>query len=252
MGQYREIAAAVRADIESGVYRRGTRIPSEKRLAEQYGVSRPVINRALRLLRSQGLIRSHHGGQRGTIVNPIPPIRRTATTRHTKTVREAGSSRGAFDGELRALGLEPRVELVRTGPVTPPDEVAEILGLGVDEVAAIRDRRMYANDTPVQLATSYVPWSIAAGTPITQPDTGVGGTYSRLAELGYPVRRLRELVVKRLPTDEERGLLAMDDDQAVFEIRRTALSDNDRAVEVTVHVMPAHQWQLEYEWEIDS
>ena len=63
--------------------------------------------------------------------------------------------------------------------MTPPSEIAERLGLKAGDKALIRRRQMYAGGQPMQLATSYVPWSFAEG---TQMDSGPGGIYSRLAD----------------------------------------------------------------------
>jgi GntR family transcriptional regulator len=250
MSRYREIADQLRSDIETGTYRRGSSLPSEDRLAEQHEVSRPVINRAIRRLRSEGLVRVERG--RGTVVHEIPPIVRRANQRYTKESREkGGQSRGAFATEIREMGHEPRSDLVQVGPVTPPASVGTLFGFDVDEVAAVRKRHMFADDVPVQIATSYVPWSIAAGTPITQEDTGPGGTYSRLADLGHRVVRFAERISVRMPEDDEIDTLRLAEDQLVYEIHHVAFDGDDRPVEVTLHVMPVHQWRLDFEWPAD-
>ncbi|CAL9625612.1 HTH-type transcriptional repressor NagR (plasmid) [Nocardiopsis dassonvillei] len=250
MSKYSDIADQLRSAIVRGEYARGSVLPSEERLAEEFGVSRPVINRAVRLLRSEGLVRVERG--RGTVVHEIAPIARNATARYTKEARERGSSRGAFATEVREMGHEPKSVLMQLGPVTPPTDVAEALRFEVDEVAAIRRRHMFADDVPVQIATSYVPWSIAAGTPITQEDTGPGGTYSRLAELGHPVSRFTERITVRMPEADEAVVLRLAEDQPVYVIHHVAWTAEGRPVEVTVHVMPVHQWLLDYEWEVPS
>ena len=250
MSKYSEVAGQLRGAIERGEYPRGSALPSEEKLAEEHGVSRPVVNRAIRLLRSEGLVRVERG--RGTVVHEIPPISRHATARYTKEARERGQSRGAFATEVREMGHEPRSVLAQLGPVIPPEEVAESLQMEADEVAAIRKRHMFADDVPVQIATSYVPWSIAAGTPITQEDTGQGGTYSRLADLGYPVVRFTERIAVRMPEADEAVVLRLAEEQPVYVIHHIAWTAEVRPVEVTVHVMPVHQWRLEYEWEVPT
>ena len=249
MTRYREIADAIREKIQSGEYARGSVLPSNADLAAEHAVSTPVVNRALQVLRSEGLVRAERG--RGTVVHEIAPLVRRAVERHRRTVREQQG--GAFASEVSSLGYAPRSNLVQVGPVTPPPHVAELLGLtDPDPVAAIRDRRMYADDTPVQLATSYVPWEIASGTRITQPDVGPGGTYARLAEQGHVVTRWRERVTTRPPSEAEGDFLNLTDDQRVLAIERVAYTTQDRPVEVTLMALPAHQWTLEYEWEDGS
>lgn len=249
MSKYSDVADQLRSAIERGEHARGSSLPSEERLAEQFGVSRPVINRAIRLLRSEGLVRVERG--RGTVVHEIAPIVRAATARYTKAARERGQSRGAFATEVTEMGHTPKSELVQLGPVTPPSDVADALAFEVDEVAAIRRRHMYADDVPVQIATSYIPWTIAAGTQITQEDTGQGGTYSRLADLGHPVVRFTERITVRMPEADEAVVLRLSEDQPVYVVHHVAWTADDRPVEVTVHVLPVHQWVLDYEWQVD-
>ena len=91
-----------------------------------------------------------------------PSVHRLARNRFTRQRRETG--KGAYDVEMKELGFTPGVELVEVGPVIPPDEIIKRLQLQAGEQALIRRRRMYANDEPMQLATSYIPWSLAEGT----------------------------------------------------------------------------------------
>lgn len=247
--EYRQVARILREEIKSGVYAPGSVLPAEPELAARLGVTRGVVNKALGVLRSEGLVRPKRG--RGTTVNPIPGLlRRNGVNRQRRQVREAGNARGAFDAEVRALGLTPRSE-VRPEQTTAPAHIAEILGIeeGADVLA--RHRVMYANDVPVQVATSWIPWEIAEGTPLTEVDTGAGGTYSRLADLGHPIAVFRERVQGRMPEDAEARSLDMDPDQRVLGIIRTAQTAEGRIVEVNEIALPIHQWELEYEWDAE-
>lgn len=203
-----------------------------------------MINRALGVLQSQGLVIPQRG--RGTYVNALPQIVRNAATRQQQAVREEG--RGAFDAELRRLGLDPRSDLVQVGQVEAPADAAELLGIEVGAPVAIRRREMFANDVPVQLASSYVPWNIAEGTPIVERDTGQGGLYSRLADAGHAPAEFEELIDSRMPTEEEARFLQMDLEQRVYVVSRVAYDATELPVEVCIHVMPAHQWRLKYRW----
>lgn len=240
---YGRIVATIRSEIHSGAYPPGSTLPPEPELAQRFGVSRSTVNRALSLLRSEGLINPQQG--RGTVVLPGPVIKRNAATRQRRSTRETGGGRGAFDAELRALGLEPRAD-VEVGRGTPPESVTELLGSG-DEVI-YRRRQMYADGQPVQLATSYIPADLAEGTPIAQRDTGPGGLYSRLGDAGHPPARFAEVVRVRTPDDAEAEFLQLDHDQRVYVITRIAYNAADRPVEVCVHVLPTHRWELTYEW----
>lgn len=248
--QWRRIADELREAIKDGTYARGEALPPERELAANYGVSAELVNRAIRALRSEGLVRALHG--RGVFVTPIPPIHRGAVGRYTQAAREANQGRGAFATEIRAMGFTPRSDLVQAGRTTnvPPRALAA-LGLAEGDEAVIRDRRMYADDNPVQIATSYLTVEIAGGTVLEEVDTGVGGTYSRLAELGHPVARFAESIQARPATDAESEFLHLDDGQHVYDLFHQAISTNGHVVEVCIHIMPIHQWILDYEWEAD-
>jgi GntR family transcriptional regulator len=119
-----------------------------------------TARQAVTVLKAEGLVRSEHG--RGVFVRRRPVVIRSARNRFTREFRETG--KGAYDVEVKGLGRTPKTELVELGPVFPPAEVAERLRLGPGEQALIRRRSMYADHDPMQLATSFVPWSLAEGT----------------------------------------------------------------------------------------
>jgi GntR family transcriptional regulator len=240
---YGQIVASIREAIASGRYPPGSTLPSEPELAAEFGVSRSTVNRALSLLRSEGLVSPQQG--RGTMVTLSPVIRRNAAARQQREVREEGGGRGAFDAELRRLGLDPRSD-VEIGRGDPPQVVAEKLGSAGDVV--FRRRKMYASGEPVQLATSYIPAALAEGTPIAELDTGPGGLYSRLGDIGHRPVRFAEIVQVRTPDDTEAGFLRIDHDQRVYVITRIAYDAAGQAVEICVHVLAAHRWELTYEW----
>jgi GntR family transcriptional regulator len=243
--QYRQVADLLRAAIESGEYPPDSLLPAEPELAERFGVSRQTVNRAVSVLRSEGLVRVERG--RGTTVRKIPVIHRASTVRYAQSARESSGGRGAFDAEIKSLGMTPRSD-TEVGLVTPPQEVAAALGLAEDQQVIRRMRRMYANNVPVQLAPSYIPAEIAEGTPLAEADSGPGGIISRFAELGHAQTRITESIRVRRATEEEANFLQIEEDQPVVEIWHTGWTADDRPVEICVHTVPAHLWVLEYEW----
>jgi GntR family transcriptional regulator len=240
---YGQIVSTLRGEILAGTY--SSVIPAGPELAARWGVSESTINRALSQLRSEGLVRTQQG--RGTTVNPVPVIRRDAATRQLPGTREASGSRGAFDAELRAAGLDPRTE-TEIGRAVPPTAAIELLGSAEGAEAVYRRLRMYAGSEPVQLATSWIPADIADGTPIAEPDTGPGGTYSRLADIGHAPAQFTEDVSVKIPDDDEASALGIDPDHRVYTITRGAVDATGRVVEVNIIVMPTHQWTLRYTW----
>jgi DNA-binding GntR family transcriptional regulator len=63
---YLQVAADLRASIASGVFAPGGRLPSGRELARRYGVALMTMQKALALLRDEGLVVSYQG--RGVFV----------------------------------------------------------------------------------------------------------------------------------------------------------------------------------------
>jgi GntR family transcriptional regulator, transcriptional repressor for pyruvate dehydrogenase complex len=66
-----QVVSHVRALIERGALKPGDRLPAERDLATQIGVSRPTIRAGLRTLAAMGVVHSRHGS--GTYIPSGPP-----------------------------------------------------------------------------------------------------------------------------------------------------------------------------------
>lgn len=241
---YRQIAAMLRAAIESGDLAPEEKLPSEAALIEHFGVARMTVRQALQELRGEGLVVSEHG--RGVFVRPMPPVRRLASDRFARRHRDEGKA--AFLVEAEKMGYEPGVDRIRVhrGPV--PLSAADRLRVKPDAEVLIRERRYLANGRPVEMATSYIPLPFAQGTKVADTDPGPGGIYARFEENGHPLARFTEEVGARMPTPDERRELEISPGTPVLLVVRTAYDEDDVAVEVcdTVKVAPAYL--LEYDF----
>ncbi|CAM5564047.1 GntR family transcriptional regulator OS=Streptomyces tendae OX=1932 GN=F3L20_29300 PE=4 SV=1 [Streptomyces tendae] len=130
-----------------------------------------------------------------------------------------------------------------------PDNVAAVLDLADEEMVCVRRRRFVLDGKPVLLATSYLPTSLVAGSAITQEDTGPGGTYARLAELGYEPVHFREEIRSRMPSQDEATQLAMSAGTPVILVCRTAFTDEGRPLEINEMTLDAASYILEYDFD---
>jgi GntR family transcriptional regulator len=114
---------------------------------------------------------------------------------------------------------------------------------------------MYANNEPMQLATSYIPWSLAEGTQMTERDSGPGGVHSRLTEIGHSPGSVTEDVSTRIPTPEETDFLRLPPPQPVFFLIRVAFDamvvQSRRASTSCLVTAGCSAWLLSYEWAAD-
>ncbi len=241
MPAYRQLADQLRQRIRDGTYQPGQQLPSERELSQLYTTSRVTVRQAVAELRSEGLIAAEHG--RGLFVRQAVTIHRLGRSRLGRAERQRG--RGTFVDDTTQAGLSPRVEVeIRHQPAD--ERIAGLLNLDVDAEVLVRERLMLADDRPVQLATSHLPATISIGTRIEQTDTGPGGIYARLDDLGLGPDRYDEFVRARMPTPEEASALQLTGGTPVLLITRIAYS-GDRAVEVNDMTLAADRYELHYE-----
>jgi GntR family transcriptional regulator len=240
---FKQIADQVRAAIESGELASGAQLPSEQDLMDAHRVARGTIRQAMNLLRSEGLVRTEHG--RGSFVRDRPPVRRLAHDRFARRHRERG--RAAYLAELEAEGRVADVEVLEVKRARASDAVAVWLQLAMGADVLVRRRRYLADGEPMELATSYVPWELAEGTQIVQPDTGPGGIYARLEERGHRLKRFSEEVTARMPTIDEVRALRLQPGIPVMRVLRVAYDAQELPLEACDTVLAADRYVLSYE-----
>ena len=238
---YRQIADQLRRAIQRGDLEPGGRVPSEAELMEHYGVARMTVRQAVAELKAEGLVIAEHG--RGVFVRNRPTVRRLASDRFARRHREAGKA--AFLAETESLGT-PGVDQLEVGQVMAGERVAQRLKVRKTAKVVRRDRRYLIDEVPVELATTYVPLTIARGTLITSQDTGPGGVYARIEEAGIQLGSFTEEAGARMPTPEERRRLSLPEGTPVITVTRVAYDVERRPVEMTDTVKSAPSYVLEY------
>ncbi|MFI7133859.1 GntR family transcriptional regulator [Nonomuraea sp. NPDC050153] len=240
---FRQIADHIRDAIERGSLPEGAKVPSEAQLMQHYGVARMTIRNALQVLQGEGLTVAEHG--RGVFVRSRPPVRRLASDRFARRHREQGKA--AFIAETEGAGAKPSVDSIEIKEVRPPVAVAERLAISPDELVISRSRRYLINGQPVETAVSYIPAEIARNTQIAEPNSGPGGIYARLEELGYRLDHFVEDVKARMPLRDEVRALKLAPGVPVFQLIRTAYTVEGLPVEVCDTVMSSDAYVLSYE-----
>jgi GntR family transcriptional regulator len=241
--KHQRIADDLRARIRSGELADGDRLPGENALMESYGVARMTARHALADLQNEGIAVARKGS--GVFVRSFRPVRRHGNRRLSRDVWGAGSSMWDADGSQGPVVVDQLV--VDERPAS--DEVARLLDVPPGSPVVVRRRRYVVNEEPVQLATAYIPARFAAGTPIAATDTGAGGIYARLADLGVPPVRFTEELHARMPTHEEATRLQLTSGTPVICIVRTAFASAGQPVELSEMTLSAASYVLHYEFD---
>ncbi|MEV7771689.1 GntR family transcriptional regulator [Kitasatospora sp. NPDC086791] len=241
--KYQRIAEALKAAIDAGRYRAGDRLPGENDLMDEYGVARMTARQALGVLQSEGIAEARRGA--GVFVRDFRPLRRRGIQRLAQGQWGSGRSIWSADIDNRSLVVD-QVSVTEQGA---PEHVARVLGVDPGAPMCVRHRRFVLDGKPVLLSTSYLPAVLVAGTAITREDTGPGGTYARLAEIGAKPVHFREEVRSRMPGGEEATRLELSAGTPVILICRTAFADEGQVVELNEMILDAASYVLEYDFD---
>lgn len=241
--KYQRIADSLREAIQSGEYGSGDRLPGENELMATHGVARMTARQALGVLRDEGIAEARKGA--GVFVRDFRPLRRRGIQRLSQEQWGSGKSIWSADTENRTVD----VDQVSVTEEDAPERVALVLELAGEDSVCVRRRRFVLDGKPVLLATSYLPTSVVAGSAITRENTGPGGMYARLAELGYKPVHFREEIRSRMPTREEAAQLSISAGTPVILVCRTAFAEDGRPVEINEMTLDAASYILEYDFD---
>ncbi|WP_431043600.1 GntR family transcriptional regulator [Streptomyces sp. P1-3] len=241
--KYQRIAEALKEAIRAGEYGPGDRLPGENDLMATYEVARMTARQALGVLQNEGIAEARRGA--GVFVRAFQPLRRRGVERLAR--EQWGEGRSIWSADTG--GRELVVDQVTVTETPVPAAIANVLGIEADQPACVRSRRFVLEGKPVLLATSYLPADLVADSAITQEDTGPGGIYARLAELGQKPVRFREEIRCRMPSQEEANRLGLSLGTPVILIFRTAFADGGRPVEVNEMILDSAAYVLEYDFD---
>lgn len=188
-------------------------LPTERRLAVDYGVSRSTARRALQALREAGLVRSVRGV--GTFVSH-PHVTKTSTLT-------------SFSEDLRARGYRPGSELLGDERIEVGLDLSIALGVDAGSTAHRIERLRLGDDFPVCLETVY----LSAERFPDLDRTLLTGSLSEALLSTYGVRVVRaNLQIRAVNVaGRQARLLAVRDGSAALLVRRTARDETGHIVE---------------------
>ncbi|KOT88386.1 GntR family transcriptional regulator [Streptomyces sp. NRRL F-5755] len=244
---YLAVADRLRQSIANGDWSPGDRLPSRAQLAGEYGVGDNVIRRAQELLIAQGLLEGRAGS--GTYV--AEPRQRLRMVRSWSREQRDGSP---FRADMAGLGKRGTWEHSTEAKVPAPREIASRLGIAEGDLCVRTAYEFLADGKPVQLSTSWEPYSITEGTIVVLPEGGPyagRGVIERMAAIGVTITHAVEQPEPRRATAAEANLLGIQKSALVTHIRRTYISEDGRPVETADIVVPDAYCEIVYEVPIE-
>ena len=221
---HHQLYSILHSGISSGRYGDGALLPSEDALAESYRVSRATVRRAMQTLEAKSLVERMPGiGTRVTRPGGVP------------VAPPAFDLVGAFPepGELNLIGFEH---------VGATAEVAELLELKPGDQVLKVSRLRQVKGTPFRLTRHYLPEAV--GKQITANMLEMRLLADVLVDLGYRLRRTRNLISAVLAEVGDADLLDIEPGAALLEMSRVVRDENDRPILLQHSITPPEREKL--------
>ena len=212
--------------IESGELPMGTRLENETDLADQLGLSRPTMRRAIEYLVGRGLLVRKRGI--GTQVV------------HAKVTRDVELT-SLYD-DLAKTGRAPSTRVVSFTTEPAPDAIAVKLGIAAETPVYVFERLRFADGEPLALMRNHVPAHLV---DLTAADLETQGLYNMLRANGITMRIAKQAIGARVATAAEARALGETKGAPLLTMERSAYDDQGRAVEHGHHLYRASRYSFD-------
>lgn len=237
---YLRVAGDLRKKIVDGSLPPHTRLPSQARIRQEYGVSDTVALEARKVLMAEGLVEGRSGS--GTYVRERPEPRRIARSGYRPETGATPFRQEQADATVRGTWESNSAQAEACAAI------AERLSIEPGE-RVMRTRYVFRDaGEATMLSTSWEPLTLTGRTPVMLPEEGpLGGmgVVERMAAIDVVVDNVTEEVSARPGLAEELLALGGVPGHVVIVIRRTFYASG-RPVETADVVIPADRYQVSY------
>lgn len=208
---YMQVIARLRERIEKGEFRPGDLLPSDRELAEMYGIARATAQKALGALRAEGLAETVPGRGTRVLDKPAPLSQgqeRLARARRTGSLWRAGETTSGHQAEI----------------VPAPDEVARALDIA-PATPVIRRSRVFSDRTGIVAhSTSWIRADVAQSVPEVMVADRMPRLWQELYEerTGHRIVSRQDEVEARVATEDDLRLLGAEPDETAAILVLTA------------------------------
>ncbi|MEV0178169.1 GntR family transcriptional regulator [Streptomyces sp. NPDC050625] len=237
---YLRVAGDLRKKIVDGSLPPHTRLPSQARIREEYGVSDTVALEARKVLMAEGLVEGRSGS--GTYVRERPVPRRVARSGFRPSGGATPFRQEQSDAAARGTWESSSEQTEASGAI------ADRLGIRPGERVMCTKYLFRDGGEPMMLSTSWEPLAVTGRTPVMLPEEGpLGGmgVVERMRAIDVIVDNVTEEVGARPGLAEELHILGGVPGHVVLVIQRTYYASG-RPVETADVVIPADRYRAAY------
>ena len=223
---YFQVAQRLEHMIESGELPIGARLDNEIDLADQLGLSRPTMRRAIEYLVDRGLLIRKRGI--GTQVVQAKVTRQVELT-------------SLYD-DLAKAGRNPSTTVVSFGTEPASDSLAARLGIPARAPVYVFERLRYADAEPLALMRNQVPEQLMR---LSAADLETQGLYNLFRANGISLWIAKQAIGARAATAAEARALGEKKGAPLLTMERSAYDEQGRAVEHGRHVYRASRYRFD-------
>jgi len=226
---YKSIADRLRIQLNSADYNIGSPLPAEIRLAEEFGVSRMTIRKAIDLLVNCGLVVRRHGS--GTYV-----VKKDV---HQETMNLTG-----LVEVMHEQGREVVSEVLEFNVMPAPPAIASQLRIKIDEQIYYSRRVRYVDGKSLMVEDSYMPMKLFRNLSVAHLE---GSKFSYIEdECHIIVCGNYESLTPVLADRQMAKLLNIDELTPILRITSLSYSDSGEYVNYSVMFRNASEYQVDY------
>jgi GntR family transcriptional regulator len=216
---YEQIRTYVIQAIQDGRYRAGDKIPSERELAEELGVSRLTVHHAIKGLQQAGILIAHVG--RGTFVSPRP-------------LNQQLEALTSFTEDMRSRGNAPSSRVLSAKVCPAPDDIARFLDVRPGTQLAVLQRVRIADDQPMAVETSHIVASACQGI-LDRHNFEQESLYRVLRhEYGLALAHAEQTIAARGATRDEARVLGLKPNAPILHMTRVLYTSDNQPLEYVI------------------
>ncbi|WP_114815455.1 GntR family transcriptional regulator [Paraburkholderia kururiensis] len=219
--KYHQIYLVLRQKLDEGLYDDG--VPPEKELAQQFGVGRVTVRRALEQLVNENLIVREAG--RGTWPAPRAEQLETASQGDNVNLRLAGLLNNIVQASRRTTVKVLEWSVIRASPM-----LAQALQVAEGEPVRKIVRTRSSSAGPVSFITTHLPEERAAR--LTRADVARKPVLQLLEESGVEWGRVRQTISASQADATVAAELDVSIGAALLSVRRLVYDSSDRPVQL--------------------
>ncbi|AWN18888.1 GntR family transcriptional regulator [Streptococcus sobrinus] len=210
---YIRIHDAIKNEIDQGIWKIGSRLPSERDLSDQFEVSRMTLRQAITLLVDEGILERRVGS--GTYV---------ASQRVQEKIRGTTS----FTEIIKAQGKEPSSKLISYERTYPNEQEIRHLEVTPKSYIIRMERVRYADKIPVVYEVTSIPEKLIRN---FKREEVTNHFFQTLTENGYIIGKSQQIISAKIVDPQTTKELAVEQGHAILSLTQTSYLEDGMAFE---------------------